>query len=125
MKPYVPHMTFFAVLIALLIFGIAAKITPLAVFFGGLAAFATDPLLLLGALAIGALSKNLKILLPVTVVFGVLLSIYIANINEPLGAQFRLSTTVIRTVAIIALALIVNAIRLLATDKSTASPDQK
>lgn len=68
-------------------------------------------------------SANEKTNSTATVVFGVLLSIYIANINEPLGAQFRLSTAVIRTVAIVALALIANAIRLLTIDKATSSPD--
>lgn len=118
MKPYAFHITFFVGLVLLLIFGIAANNQPLAVFFGALAALVTDPLLLLGALTIGGLSKNLKILLPVTVVFSVLLSIYIAIINEPLQAEFKLSTTVIRTVAIIALALIANAIRLLSNVKN-------
>jgi len=125
MKPYAPHITFFAVLLGLLIFGSTANVQPLAFFFGSLIGAATDPLLLLGALAVGGGSKNLKILLPVAIVFGVLLSIYIANINEPLGAEFRLSTTVIRTVAVIGLAFIANAVRIAASGSNDKSSEKQ
>jgi len=87
------------------------------------AAFATDPLLLLGSFAIGALSKKLKVVLPFVVVFGIVASIYIANLNETLGAQLRLSTTVMRTVTVIGLALIANAVRIAASGSSSDSSE--
>lgn len=113
MKPYAPHITFFAVLLGLLILGITANVRLLAIFFGSLVGAATDPLLLFGALAIGGLSKNQKILLPVAIAFGLLLSVYIANLNAPLGAKLTPFIVSVRIVGIIGLALIANVVRLL------------
>lgn len=120
MKRYLPHLSFFALLLVILVVGIATNNHATAFFFGSLAAFVTDPLLLLGALAIGVISVKLEIVLPVAVVFGLLLSLYIADLNEPLGAEFRWSTTAIRTVAIIAIVLISNTIRRATSSKQSA-----
>ena len=75
MKSYAVHISYFAILLVLLVFSFAMNNHTLAVFFGSVAAFATDPLLLLGSFAIGALSKNLKVVLPVAVVFSIVASI--------------------------------------------------
>ncbi len=121
MKSYALHISYFAILLALLAFSFATNNHALAVFFGSAAAFATDPLLLLGSFLIGVLSKNLRIVLPVAIVFGIVASIYIANLNDALGAQLRLSTTVMRTITIIGLALIANAVRIAASGSSNDS----
>lgn len=109
----VPHMSFFTVLIAVAIIGLANNIHAIAVFIGRFAAVCTDPLVLVVSAAIGAVSNSMRFLLGGTVVFGALVSVYIARLNEPLGAELTLFGTFTRTSAVIGIALAANAIRLL------------
>lgn len=117
MRPYIVHISFFCALLAVSTLGFALDVRPVAAFLGAFAAFWTDPLLVLLAIAIGGLARNVMILAGATLVAGIAFSLYIASANAALGAELTVLVTFTRTCALLSMALVANVVRLLAMAK--------
>jgi hypothetical protein len=114
LKRFYPHIALITVFIGAALFGVMTNSGSIGAFFGALAAMTTDPLLVLGAVVIGAVALRQRLLLPVAVAFAVALSLYIAYANASLGAKFTPFVVSVRVIAVLTIAYLANAIRLLA-----------
>lgn len=113
MKIFYPHIGLFFSLVAILVFGVLTNSALVGAFFGALAAASIDPLLAIGAILIGGLSGKQKLLLPIAIAFAILFSVYIVYINASLGAKLDVFSMLVRIVAVVAIAYIANAVRML------------
>lgn len=122
MYRFLPHILILTALLSTSVAGFVWNVQPIAVFVGTFAAFCTDPLIVLTALLIGALSRKLFVLLLGSVIAGILCSLYIANVNAPLGAKLTIFIVFTRTITILTLALVANAVRMLVISDSVKEP---
>lgn len=120
MRKYYAHIFYFSLLTSILVVGFIGKVLPIAAFFGAVTGAATDPLLIIGAAAIGGACLKQRTLLFSSLIFAILLSAVIAHVNAVLGASFSVYLVMVRFVAILSIAYVVNAIRLIPEKTQTS-----
>lgn len=113
MKWFLFPIVFFSCLGALFVFGAASDSLTLAVFFGRFSAIVTDPLIIMVGLVLGAIFAKPHHLAIASVTAGLLVSVYIAQKNAIIGAQFSLSVAVVRIVAVLSYAFVTNIFRVI------------
>lgn len=123
MRRFIPHISFFSVLILLLVVGVLGNIGVVGQLFGAMLAMATDPALIAGSLLIGAFVVRQYSLILCAVVFSIVLSVFIVYINSAIGVQFTWYMVIVRFTTILGIALIANFIRIAATSKQARTPE--
>jgi len=105
---FVPHITFFSLIFAVILIGVATNSGTVGQMTGFLITFSIDPLIIIGGLLIGFISKGQIKLILFSVVFGVVASIIIIKLNSSLGATITPLKVVLRCIATLAWAYVAN-----------------
>jgi hypothetical protein len=95
--------------------GIFAGSYAFAFLFSSFLAFLTDPLLLVGAIAIGALARPAWLLVMLALVFSIALSLYVALYGVAPSGRLVPLLVFIRWAAILAVAFLANIVRRLSS----------
>ena len=114
---FIPHISYFSILILVLIVGVLGDVGIVGQLFGAMLAMATDPVLIVGSLLIGASIVRQYWLILCAVVFSVALSAFVAYINSAMGVQFTLYMVIVRFITILGIAFIANFVRIAATSR--------
>jgi hypothetical protein len=112
MKKYLPHLSFFGVILAIIIIGMATNSREVAKLAGALVGLSIDPIVIVGGLLIGFFLKGQLKIIGAAIIFGVIASIVITNINS---SSFSPIILVVRCVAVIAWSYVANIIVLART----------
>ena len=112
MRRFTPHVLFFVILSITVILAFATNSGSLGIVLGILTAYAMDPVIVIGGLAIGALNRSQAKLILFTVAFGIVASIVIANLDSSLGAGLTPGKIFLRCVATLAWAYLANIFKL-------------
>ena len=118
MRKYLPHLSFLFLIIIFAVFTFT-HVFPYGVrnytagFMGAVVGLLTDPLLAIGAIMIGVSCIKQRYLLISSLLFAIIISIVIAQMNADLGESLTLYIIFARLVAILTIAYLVNAFRIL------------
>lgn len=111
MRKFLPLLTYLAMLLALFLMAFIGEVRVVAYFFGALLAFATDPIIIVVAVAIGLVFASQLAIIGTSFAFALLLSILIPILNEHLGSSFTLFKLAGRFIAILGIALVANLLK--------------
>jgi hypothetical protein len=115
MKRFYPHVGLLLAVLAIVLISIASNSTYFVEFLGLLAGSSMDPILLISAILIGSTSERQKVLLPMAVGFGLLYALLAAAIGSgnDVSIERRVHLMFGQIVAVIVIAYIANAVRML------------
>lgn len=113
MKKFLPHICFLSTLIIIVVVAYLGNIAVIGAFTGSITGMITDPLLLIGSIAIGAYIIKQRYLVLFSIAFAIVFSLYIQFLHPQNNIDLLMIMFISRTITVLIIAYIANIFRFL------------